>query len=584
VADNDDGLRILDVSTPSAPVEVGFYNTPGFATNVAVLGNYAYVADGSSGLRIIDISTPASPSETGFYNTDGYTWSVFVDNNIAYVADGDHGLRFLDVSTPSAPVETGFFNPGSYSVNVTVVGQYAYLAAEAAGLRIIDISTPGTPLEVGFFNEYSDVTDVCVQGDYAYIADHFNGFYMVDISTPSAPVEVGFYNTARSAESVFVLDDKIYVTNIYAGLFILQYHQAQTIHVPGDYETITEAMAEADSGDIILVAPGTYVENFEMKPGVVLQSEEGPEETIIAKSGKTQLITTAPDAVIQGFTIADNDNGQSQAGNGIYSSGDNCTICYCIVRNNRIGIYLDESSTAVVYNNTIDNNSTSGLYMQISPAPEIYNNIITNNGKGIYRNTAHSMGNPIIRYNNYHGNGEDYAYYGTAWTPNPGTGELFNDPLYAGGTPFDYHLTESSPCIDTGDPASPLDPDGTRCDMGALPFDQTTSIEDNHDSPQPSELYLYQAYPNPFNPRTTIQYYLPLSAKVKLIIYDIMGKEIRRLYEGVMPSGLHRIVWDGQNSQNFSVPSGMYFYQIAVQATDSEESLYSQTRKMVLMK
>jgi len=248
----------------------------------------------------------------------------------------------------------------------------------------------------------------------------------------------------------------------------------KTIYVPAEYSTITAALAVANYGDTILVAPDTYPESIIMRAGVTLLSETGPEETIIARNEVDYLVYGAPDAVIKGFTIADNDNGEGFPGSGILSDGDNTTICYCIIKNNRGGIYLNNNSQAIVYNNTIDNNSLAGIYMQIEPAPEIYNNIISNGENGIFRNTAHSLGDPFIQYNCYYENGEHFGYYGDPWIPEPGVGKLFGDPLFVGGLPFDYNLTTNSPCIDKGDPASPLDPDGTRADMGALYYSQTT--------------------------------------------------------------------------------------------------------------
>jgi hypothetical protein len=82
------GLRVIDVSDPAHPTEVGFYDTPGYARGVAVSGPYAYVADGGSGLRVIDVSDPAHPTEVGFYDTPGYAYGVAVSGPYAYVADG----------------------------------------------------------------------------------------------------------------------------------------------------------------------------------------------------------------------------------------------------------------------------------------------------------------------------------------------------------------------------------------------------------------------------------------------------------------------------------------------------------------
>ncbi len=77
-------------------------------------GPYAYVADGLEGLRIIDVGIPFAPVEVGFYDTPDYAWGVFVSNGFAYVADEGSGLRIIDVGDPGAPIEVGFYNtPGS---------------------------------------------------------------------------------------------------------------------------------------------------------------------------------------------------------------------------------------------------------------------------------------------------------------------------------------------------------------------------------------------------------------------------------------------------------------------------------------
>ncbi len=115
----EDGLRIIDVSNPANPNEVGYYNTASnggsVVFGVAVSGNYAYMAGGSDGLRIIDVSNPSSPKEVGFYDTGGFTRGVAVSGNYAYVADNEDGLRIIDVSNPANPNEVGYYNTGGYA-------------------------------------------------------------------------------------------------------------------------------------------------------------------------------------------------------------------------------------------------------------------------------------------------------------------------------------------------------------------------------------------------------------------------------------------------------------------------------------
>ena len=73
----------------------------------------------------------------------------------------------------------------------------------------------------------------------------------------------------------------------------------------------------------------------------------------------------------------------------------------------------------------------------------------------------------------------------------------------------------------------------------------------------PNIFKLYQAYPNPFNPTTTIKLDLPLSGAVKLEVFNMLGQALATLVNGNMDAGSYSITW---NSANFS--SGVYFYKI----------------------
>lgn len=88
----------------------------------------------------------------------------------------------------------------------------------------------------------------------------------------------------------------------------------------------------------------------------------------------------------------------------------------------------------------------------------------------------------------------------------------------------------------------------------------------------PVNFSLSQNYPNPFNPTTQINFDIPRSSFVKLIVYDAIGREIEQLVNEELITGTYSIAWDAS-----SYPSGVYFYKIA--AVD-----YTETRKMVLIK
>jgi len=90
-------------------------------------------------------------------------------------------------------------------------------------------------------------------------------------------------------------------------------------------------------------------------------------------------------------------------------------------------------------------------------------------------------------------------------------------------------------------------------------------------------LQLYNNYPNPFNPETNISFDIPCDSDVKLEIYNIKGQKVKTLADKRLSAGSHSIVWNGTNSNNKSVASGVYFYKLR---SDNKEL----TKKMVLLK
>jgi len=94
---------------------------------------------------------------------------------------------------------------------------------------------------------------------------------------------------------------------------------------------------------------------------------------------------------------------------------------------------------------------------------------------------------------------------------------------------------------------------------------------------------LNQNYPNPFNPSTTISYALPYQSSVEIIIYDLMGKEIKSFTVPSQSAGYNRLVWDGKNESGNPVTSGVYFYRISIKSLENNET-FIKTAKMLMLK
>lgn len=88
---------------------------------------------------------------------------------------------------------------------------------------------------------------------------------------------------------------------------------------------------------------------------------------------------------------------------------------------------------------------------------------------------------------------------------------------------------------------------------------------------------LLQNTPNPFNPTTSIRFVLPASEHVTLTVYDVNGRLVRTLVDGVEGNGSHDVKWDGRDAAGSPVGSGIYFYRL-------QAGKFSESKKMVMLK
>jgi len=128
-------------------------------------------------------------------------------------------------------------------------------------------------------------------------------------------------------------------------------------------------------------------------------------------------------------------------------------------------------------------------------------------------------------------------------------------------------------------------PSGTVWDTTDVSANQMITITESNSSgtglteerKTPGTFHLAQNHPNPFNPQTTIVYFLPKAAQVKVTIYSIKGEKITTLKDARQSAGQHQIIWNSQDGSGKIVASGIYIYQI-------ETPEFSQSKKMLLIR
>lgn len=108
-------------------------------------------------------------------------------------------------------------------------------------------------------------------------------------------------------------------------------------------------------------------------------------------------------------------------------------------------------------------------------------------------------------------------------------------------------------------------------------IDAINNIEIGNLKPVPTDYALDQNLPNPFNPSTTIKYQLPVSGDATLVIYNLLGQQVRTLVKDNLEAGFHSVLWDGKDELGKQVASGVYIYRL--QSGD-----FSTARRMMLLK
>jgi hypothetical protein len=109
-----------------------------------------------------------------------------------------------------------------------------------------------------------------------------------------------------------------------------------------------------------------------------------------------------------------------------------------------------------------------------------------------------------------------------------------------------------------------------RVDFSALALNPT-------DEQMPENFRLYQNFPNPFNPETTIKFAVPEDSDVAVQIFDITGRLVQTLVSSRLSAGVYEIKWNGRDQGGQEVGSGIYFYRLMTGG-------FTQTKRMLLIR
>ena len=295
IADNDAGLIILDVSTPSQPLEVGYSLLSRYATCIVVDYPIAYVCDAYDGLHIYNISQPDRPASIDLTQVGDTTiWGETVVGGYAYLSSG----QIIDISNPYGPHIVGNYHPPT-SISVFVSnGQTGYSSGETDALLVWDLANPELPqldhpaglhyssiLALSGNTLFSDgvdgltlidihapvfpiprkinylpvdrVFDIYPLGDMAYVTAGTSGMYIIDATDPADPQELGHFDSPGFASEVTVSGTIAYLADGSSGVSILSVADPANPLPVGSYNTPGTALDVALIGHKLYIADGS---------------------------------------------------------------------------------------------------------------------------------------------------------------------------------------------------------------------------------------------------------------------------------------------------------------------------------------
>ena len=597
VAADTSGVIILDIADPANPHVLSVITVDPSAFDVALSNSLLLVATGDSGIALFDVSDPESPIEVGQYALAGGFAAVSVDvcNALAYVASTpiipglfSYGrLHVLDIHDPTNTIEMGSLHlPGDWQSSgrrIAIRDSLAfvsYLSDVGNGLIIVSIDTPSVPKMVAHLPD-EDAHSVCTQGSTLYLADGIQGVKIIDISTPAAPSLLSVYETADRSMDVVVADQRAYLANASDGIRVLDlstptprdlgaYSRLQStwgmvVDVQGSYAYVTSnygcvdvfSTAHSDSCtsvarlcDVVGIgidATDSLLFVANRDSGLCIADIRNPAQP--SWLSRVSLGRRAGDLAVTGshvyVTVPD-------SGTRVVDIGDPRSpkiVATLRIPDVSLGIACEGDYVYVV-----GVRGTLHIFDAVNPDSPVHCSSTTIGGRALRVAVAGS-----------------YAYVATT------EGVIAVDV----SNPFVPQILGFNP---TGDSPQGIFVTGNYVyvadnEDGLYVFRRTETAVTQPRNHGAIEFLLEQNFPNPFNPTTSIRYTIgdvtglsTAATKVKLAVYDLLGREVAVLVDEKKDAGVYEVKFDGMD-----LSSGVYFYRLQADA-------FVQTRRLLLLR
>ncbi len=589
LAGHDGNLHFIDISNLQDPVLISSFEMPNSLESITGYAGYLYVATHANGVYVIDISDCENPEiidtldeqwelkDATIHNDHLYINSWLYDDMVIYGK-----INIYDIEQPGSPNLISTIERDSEFSDIYFENDILYTANDYYGLVAYDISQPTNPVsiinqafELDF--DYVSATSVCALEGTSVIC---LGSYLVraDISNPDNTFILDKYSIPRESFSVECEGNLAYI-GLQLGFQVLDYTNPDFPVMRGginDHLVVNGIKDMCHNGGYVYLASASCGR-------ISIIDVSNPDSVYCAGYYSDGLFSVRAVDVRDTLLFA------------IMTTGLPFRIINVADPANPVVLGGCETNNGIVYDMALDGNY---VYALCHTGVSIINIEDLANPELIasYNSQSGFVLKTIAVRENYAFMASDTGYFEIVNTENPNDfrresyceiPENASDISIVNN--FALIATDGVAVVDIGDLTGPsltnqwdspgrshnLDFHGNYiflADCFSTIIIEYTTAAIGDESALPDQIALSQNYPNPFNARTSISFTLSEKSKVKLDIYDILGRKLQTLHNGIQNAGEHTLNWNAEN-----LSSGIYFYKL----TTGE---FEQTRKMILLK
>lgn len=260
-------VRGLEIYTwqPEAPYRVSKFASDGIGKSIDFDSGYVYLADDYNGLCIIDVSNPLLPRRVGHFDTNGNTKDVAVHNGLAFLADWQNGMVIADVSDPTCPFEVARCLDINKAITVTLDDTLVYVGDFTGPLKIINAADPSNPHVIGQFptDTLVSVFDVLIEDTLAYMTSAFWAgtviyFAIVNVKDPTTPeyiAGISFEELPPPNRGIIKFGNHVYLNAQSNGIYIIDVTDPLEPFIAGNYQKAYEWGHDYYISDSLMIVP-----------------------------------------------------------------------------------------------------------------------------------------------------------------------------------------------------------------------------------------------------------------------------------------------------------------------------------------